>query len=318
MSSSSTTCRPDFAGPSRRVRTLVVADIADTDRGQGNDPRPRRDGHHPLRGLDRGAGFGRRPARLLSEQHGQIARPHRRRGRDGRQEFHFFLDRRRLRQPDRKIRLPKAAAPGADVALWLFEADDRDHARPTPQKRTTSASSRCATSTLPGADPKGRSGQSTPRATHLIKVACETALGKRSHMEVFGTDYPTPDGTCIRDYIQVSDLASAHSVALNYLRRWRRVRNLQLRLLEGLFGARGDRGREARLGRRFQGRAVAASPAGDPAAIVAASAKIRDALGWQPRHDDLDDDRGAGARLGARASISSKPGWRRPEAAKMP
>ena len=57
-----------------------------------------------------------------------------------------------------------------------------------------------------GADPKGRSGQSTPRATHLIKVACETALGQRSHMEVFGTDYPTPDGTCIRDYIHVTDL----------------------------------------------------------------------------------------------------------------
>ncbi len=70
-----------------------------------------------------------------------------------------------------------------------------------------------------GADPKGRSGQSTPRATHLIKVACETAAGKRKQMEVFGTDYPTPDGTCIRDYIQVSDLARAHSVALHYLRR---------------------------------------------------------------------------------------------------
>ena len=68
-----------------------------------------------------------------------------------------------------------------------------------------------------GADPKGRSGQSTPRATHLIKVACETALGKRSHMEVFGTDYPTPDGTCVRDYIHVTDLARAHLAALAHL-----------------------------------------------------------------------------------------------------
>ncbi|RWC96555.1 MAG: UDP-glucose 4-epimerase GalE, partial [Mesorhizobium sp.] len=69
-----------------------------------------------------------------------------------------------------------------------------------------------------GADPKGRTGQSTPGATHLIKVACETALGKRPLMQVFGTDYPTPDGTCIRDYIHVSDLAAAHRLALQRLR----------------------------------------------------------------------------------------------------
>ncbi len=70
-----------------------------------------------------------------------------------------------------------------------------------------------------GADPKLRTGQSTPAATHLIKVACEAALGKRPKMDVFGTDYPTPDGTCMRDYIHVSDLARAHSAALGYLRR---------------------------------------------------------------------------------------------------
>ena len=70
-----------------------------------------------------------------------------------------------------------------------------------------------------GADPKQRAGQSTPAATHLIKVACEAALGKRPKVEVFGTDYPTPDGTCIRDYIHVSDLARAHTAALAYLRR---------------------------------------------------------------------------------------------------
>ena len=70
-----------------------------------------------------------------------------------------------------------------------------------------------------GADPKLRTGQSTPAATHLIKVACETALGKRPKIDVYGTDYPTPDGTCIRDYIHVSDLARAHSAALAYLRR---------------------------------------------------------------------------------------------------
>jgi UDP-glucose 4-epimerase len=69
-----------------------------------------------------------------------------------------------------------------------------------------------------GADPKGRTGQSTRGATHLIKVACEAALGKREGIEVFGTDYPTPDGTCIRDYIHVTDLANAHLLALKRLR----------------------------------------------------------------------------------------------------
>ena len=69
-----------------------------------------------------------------------------------------------------------------------------------------------------GADPRGRAGQSTPGATHLIKVAAETALGRRPLLEIFGIDYPTPDGTCIRDYIHVSDLARAHSNALRHLR----------------------------------------------------------------------------------------------------
>ena len=69
-----------------------------------------------------------------------------------------------------------------------------------------------------GADPRGRSGQSTPHATHLIKVAGEAALGQRPYLEVFGTDYPTPDGTCVRDYIHVTDLIGAHLAALDYLR----------------------------------------------------------------------------------------------------
>src|SRR5450759_3835429 len=77
-----------------------------------------------------------------------------------------------------------------------------------------------------GADPKLRTGQSSPVATHLIKVACEAALGKRAKIDVFGTDYPTPDGTCIRDYIHVSDLARAHSAALAHLRRRMRAREI--------------------------------------------------------------------------------------------
>lgn len=138
-----------------------------------------------------------------------------------------------------------------------------------------------------GADPKGRTGQSTKGATHLIKVASETALGKRAGMEVFGTDYPTRDGTCIRDYIHVSDLARAHVAALGYL--------------EGggpsdVFNCGYGRGFTVldvlEAVRRVSGKPVPATLSGrrpgDPAAIVAASDKIRARLGWRPELDDLD------------------------------
>jgi UDP-glucose 4-epimerase len=138
-----------------------------------------------------------------------------------------------------------------------------------------------------GADPQGRSGQSTPRATHLIKVAAETALGERSHIEVFGTDYPTPDGTCIRDFIQVTDLARAHLVALEHLRAGGR---------SGVFNCGYSKGYSVLevidavkrvSGCDFEVRLSPRRP-GDPAAIVADSAAIRASLGWQPEHDDLD------------------------------
>ena len=80
----------------------------------------------------------------------------------------------------------------------------------------------CAISTSPAPTRKGRVGQSTPNATHLIKVAVQSALGLRTGMEVFGTDYPTPDGSCVRDYIQVTDLARAHLDALAPPARGRR------------------------------------------------------------------------------------------------
>jgi len=91
-----------------------------------------------------------------------------------------------------------------------------------------------------GADPSGRSGQSTPQATHLLKVASEVAVGKRPFIEVFGTDYPTPDGTCVRDYIHVSDLAEAHLLALGHLETGQE-RHAQLRLRPRLFGEGGAR-----------------------------------------------------------------------------
>ncbi len=138
-----------------------------------------------------------------------------------------------------------------------------------------------------GADPQGRTGQSTRGATHLIKVASETALGKRRSMDVFGTDYDTPDGTCVRDYIHVKDLARAHVAALGYLESGGKsdVFNCGygkgysvLQVLDAV--------------RRVSGKPVAAtlSPRrpGDPPAIVASSAKIRATMGWQPKHDNLD------------------------------
>ena len=89
-----------------------------------------------------------------------------------------------------------------------------------------------------GADPKGRAGQSTVRATHLIKVAVQAALGQRPALEVFGTDYPTPDGTCIRDYIHVSDLARAHLSALKGAPSRLREPGPELRLRSGILGFR--------------------------------------------------------------------------------
>jgi len=138
-----------------------------------------------------------------------------------------------------------------------------------------------------GADPKGRTGQSTPGATHLIKVACETALGKRAHMQVFGSDYATPDGTCLRDYIHVIDLVAAHRLALL------RLRNGGGSLLANCGYGHGYSVLEVidavrRLhGADFDVRMTERRP-GDPAAIVANSDRARQELGWQPARDDLD------------------------------
>ena len=138
-----------------------------------------------------------------------------------------------------------------------------------------------------GADPKGRSGQSTPRATHLIKVASETALGQRAHMDVFGTDYPTHDGTCIRDYIHVTDLARAHMAALTHLRSGATSNVFNCGYSEG-YSVLDVIGAVKKVsGADFTVR-LADRRAGDPAAIVAQSSKIRAALGWAPVHNNLD------------------------------
>ncbi len=138
-----------------------------------------------------------------------------------------------------------------------------------------------------GADPKGRSGQSTPRATHLIKIAAETALGKRTHMEVFGTDYETPDGTCIRDYIHVSDLATAHLAALRYLKSGGETDVFNCGYSKGYSVLEVIEAVKRVSGKRFEVRMSPRRP-GDPARIVAGSDKIRSSLGWAPTHADLD------------------------------
>ena len=139
-----------------------------------------------------------------------------------------------------------------------------------------------------GADPKGRSGQSTAGATHLIKIAAEAACGKRDSVAVFGTDYATPDGTGVRDYIHVTDLAEAHVIALDALiaepARSHRLNcgyGRGFSVLEVLDAV--DRLTNRTIERRMQPRR-----AGDPDALVADNNAIRATLGWTPRLDDLD------------------------------
>jgi UDP-glucose 4-epimerase len=138
-----------------------------------------------------------------------------------------------------------------------------------------------------GADPKGRSGQSTANATHLIKVAAQTALGDRPKIEVFGTDYPTSDGSCVRDYIQVSDLADAHLAALRHLRRGGQSLTCNCGYGRGYSVLEVIEVVKRVSGVDFP---VTISPRrpGDPAAIVARADRIRAELGWQPQHDDLE------------------------------
>jgi UDP-glucose 4-epimerase len=139
-----------------------------------------------------------------------------------------------------------------------------------------------------GADPQGRSGQSTAGATHLIKVAVEAAIGKRSHVSVFGTDYETPDGTGIRDYIHVSDLAAAHVDALEKLIEDPETSHIMncgysrgFSVLEVLDSV--DRVTNMRIERKMEPRR-----AGDPGALVADNAKILATLPWRPQRNDLD------------------------------
>jgi UDP-glucose 4-epimerase len=137
-----------------------------------------------------------------------------------------------------------------------------------------------------GADPQLRTGQSSRNATHLIKVAAEAALGLRPKIDVFGTDFPTPDGTGVRDYIHVSDLARAHSDALRHLRAGGASLTLNcgyghgFSVLEVIDAVKRVSGVDFRV-------ELAARRPGDPAQVVAAADRARTLLGWRPRLDDL-------------------------------
>lgn len=138
-----------------------------------------------------------------------------------------------------------------------------------------------------GADAAGRSGQSSRRATHLIKVAAQAALGERDGLDIYGTDYPTPDGTCVRDYIHVTDLVQAHLLALRHLEGGGPS------LVVNCGYGRGYSVKEVVAAvRRVSGVdfpvRVAARRPGDPAALVACADRARAVLGWQPALDDLD------------------------------
>jgi UDP-glucose 4-epimerase len=137
-----------------------------------------------------------------------------------------------------------------------------------------------------GADPEASIGEATPDNQHIVKIACEAALGLRPGMQLNGTDYPTADGTCIRDYIHVEDLASAHLDALGYLRK-----GGQSTVCNCGYG-RGQSNRQViEMVKEVSGVDfhVKEGPrrAGDPARLIASNEKIKKLMGWEPRHDDL-------------------------------
>jgi UDP-glucose 4-epimerase len=138
-----------------------------------------------------------------------------------------------------------------------------------------------------GADPYLRTGQSTPNATHLIKVAAEAAVGKRKAIEIFGGDYPTPDGTCIRDFIHVADLVDAHAAALGHLRDGGENVTLNCGYGRGYSVLDVVKATKRVSGADFSSPIVNRRP-GDISTVIANSELLRSTLGWKPNYDDLD------------------------------
>jgi UDP-glucose 4-epimerase len=139
-----------------------------------------------------------------------------------------------------------------------------------------------------GADPKGRTGQRNPLAAGLVKLAVETALGKRDTLEIFGDDYATRDGTCERDYIHVADLATAHVAALNYLEGGGQGTTINLGYGSGYTVLEVVAALERVLGRTLNKRRAARRP-GDPARYYSDVSRLHATLDWRPAHDDLEE-----------------------------
>ena len=139
-----------------------------------------------------------------------------------------------------------------------------------------------------GADPGGRSGQSTPNATHLIKRACQAALGRVATLDIFGTDFPTRDGTGVRDYIHVSDLVAAHALALDHLQEGGPSTVLNCGYGHG-FSVREVIDMVSKVAGRKIPTRESSRRLGDPPALVADSSRLQTQLGWQPEHDDLEE-----------------------------
>lgn len=138
-----------------------------------------------------------------------------------------------------------------------------------------------------GSDLGGRIGQSTRKATLLIKVACEAIVGKRPHLSVYGSDYPTPDGTGVRDYIHVTDLANAHLAALDYLRRGGKPVTLNCGYGHGYSVREVLESVQRVAGKKLSLREEPRRE-GDPAILIAKAERVRELLGWKPQLDDLD------------------------------
>ena len=244
---------------------LVVGNVGDRRAGRLAARRTPGRHHHPLRRAHHRARVGREPAQVLRQQHLRHALAAR--GRlAGRREatscsprpppctaFRPPGSRRKNRRPRRSI----AYGTSKLMSEWML----RDLCAATPMRHVVLRYFNVA-----GSDPQGRIGQSTAQATLLVKVACEAAVGKRPYLSVFGTDYPTPDGTGVRDYIHVEDLATAHLNALDYLRAGGESLIANCRLRPRLQRARGaverreDRRPQARRARRAAPRRRPAQP----------------------------------------------------------
>ena len=215
-----------------------------------------------------------------------------------------LLDRGRVRHARRRCRATKtcALAPinpyGTSKLMSEWMLRDLAAVTPLPLRGLRYFN-------VAGSDPQAASGRRPRKATLLIKVACEAVVGKRTHVSIFGTDYPTPDGTGVRDYIHVEDLARAHLDALDYLRARRRLHDAQLRLRPRLQRARGARERAARRGQAARRSARSRAARATRPRWWRAPTRIRSVLGWAPQLDDLDTHRAQRPALGRAAAAQS-------------